>query len=65
MVVQIHSFKVSHVVFWHRYFYKVSRLEAAEARRQELKQRAEKTNTESELVWDEGKTRERKPYNVC
>ncbi|XP_069997249.1 BSD domain-containing protein 1 isoform X9 [Penaeus vannamei] len=45
--------QVSHVVFWHRYFYKVSRLEAAEARRQELKQRAEKTNTESELVWDE------------
>lgn len=47
-------FQVSHVVFWHRYFYKVHRLEVAEARRQELKQRADKTANDSELVWDEG-----------
>ncbi|KAK4310020.1 hypothetical protein Pmani_018397 [Petrolisthes manimaculis] len=46
--------QVSHVVFWHRYFYKVHQLEAAEEMRQMLKQRAEKTNTDSEdLVWDE------------
>ncbi|KAG7176977.1 BSD domain-containing protein 1-like, partial [Homarus americanus] len=45
--------QVSHVVFWHHYFYKVHRLEAAEARRQELKQRANKTADDSELVWDE------------
>ncbi|XP_045621147.2 BSD domain-containing protein 1 isoform X4 [Procambarus clarkii] len=45
--------QVSHVVFWHRYFYEVQRLEAAEARRQELKQRADKTANDSELVWDE------------
>ncbi|XP_071552038.1 BSD domain-containing protein 1-like isoform X2 [Panulirus ornatus] len=45
--------EVPHLVFWLRYFYKVHRLEAAEARRQELKQRAEKTADDSELVWDE------------
>nr|XP_045621146.1 BSD domain-containing protein 1-like isoform X1 [Procambarus clarkii] len=45
--------QVSHVVFWHRYFYEVQRLEAAEARRQELKQRADKTANDSEVVWDE------------
>ncbi|XP_069942748.1 BSD domain-containing protein 1-like isoform X3 [Cherax quadricarinatus] len=45
--------QVSHVVFWHRYFYEVQRLEAAEARRQELKKRADKSASDSELVWDE------------
>lgn len=50
-------FQVSHVVFWHRYFYKVHQLEAAEEMRQMLKQRAEKPNTDSDdIVWDEGET---------
>ncbi|XP_066971666.1 BSD domain-containing protein 1-B-like isoform X1 [Macrobrachium rosenbergii] len=45
--------QVSHVVFWHRYFYKVKELEKADARRQELKQRVEKKSADPELVWDE------------
>ncbi|KAK7080856.1 BSD domain-containing protein 1 [Halocaridina rubra] len=45
--------QVSHVVFWHRYFYKINQLEAADARRQELKQRAEKSSSDNDLVWDE------------
>ncbi|XP_068211543.1 BSD domain-containing protein 1-like isoform X2 [Palaemon carinicauda] len=45
--------QVSHVVFWHRYFYKVKQLEKADARRQELKQRADKKSADPELVWDE------------
>lgn len=49
-------FQVSHVVFWHRYFYKVSQLEAAEEKRKILKQRAEKTTTDPDLVWDEGES---------
>ena len=40
--------------FWHRYFFKIQSLEAAEARRQELKQRAEKAASSPEMVWDEG-----------
>ncbi|XP_063870379.1 BSD domain-containing protein 1-like isoform X4 [Scylla paramamosain] len=45
--------QVSHVVFWHRYFYKVNQLEAAEEKRKILKERADKTSTDPDLVWDE------------
>ncbi|XP_050717413.1 BSD domain-containing protein 1-like isoform X2 [Eriocheir sinensis] len=45
--------QVSHVVFWHRYFYKVNQLEAAEEKRKVLKERAEKMSTDTDLVWDE------------
>ena len=49
-------FQVSHVVFWHRYFYKIHQLEVAEEKRKILKQRVEKTNTDPDLVWDEGES---------
>ncbi|XP_076033428.1 BSD domain-containing protein 1-like isoform X2 [Oratosquilla oratoria] len=46
--------QVSHIVFWHRYFYKIQSLENADRRRQELKKRAEETKTaDSDLVWDD------------
>jgi len=43
---------VSHVDFWQRYFYKVTQLEADEARREALKLRADETSAD-DLSWDD------------
>ncbi|XP_051892504.1 BSD domain-containing protein 1 isoform X1 [Pristis pectinata] len=44
---------VSHLEFWHRYFYKLHQLEQEETRRIALKQRAEQTSHSEELRWEE------------
>eukprot|EP00094_Tigriopus_californicus_P004567 TCALIF_04399-PA protein Name:"Similar to BSDC1 BSD domain-containing protein 1 (Bos taurus)" AED:0.12 eAED:0.12 QI:742/0.75/0.6/1/1/1/5/0/398 len=47
--------KVSHKLFWRRYFFKVHLIELQEAKRQALKKRAEQTQRESEsgINWDD------------
>ncbi|XP_059805111.1 BSD domain-containing protein 1 isoform X2 [Hypanus sabinus] len=44
---------VSHLEFWHRYFYKLHQLEQEESRRIVLKQRAEQTSHSEDLRWEE------------
>lgn len=47
--------KVSHKIFWRRYFFKVHLIELQEAKRQALKKRAEQAQRESEsgINWDD------------
>lgn len=44
---------VPHMVFWHRYFYRIQQLTDAEKRRLDLKERASLTKTDDCLSWDE------------
>ncbi|XP_075928396.1 BSD domain-containing protein 1 isoform X3 [Petromyzon marinus] len=44
---------VSHLEFWHRYFYKVYQLEQDEARRADLMKRADPSSQDKELGWED------------
>lgn len=44
---------VSHIVFWHRYFYKINRLLLAEERKRVIVERANQPTGTEDVVWDD------------
>ncbi|KAB7494266.1 BSD domain-containing protein 1 [Armadillidium nasatum] len=46
--------QLSHIVFWHKYFYEMEQLEKAEEKRQEMKKRAQEADDDDDqIVWED------------